>query len=172
MSLLDLVADCLSGIKSLIPHVQNIPAWEAGVVSTGEKVREIGPGWRVWWPIKTTLETCSTALDVLVAGPVTVPTKDDIQISASATVTYYVSDPLTFLSEINDAEGNIEDALACCLKEAICSLRWEEITKNLEEVDAHLLVSAAAIMEPFGVTVDACRVRSLAKSRSLTLNNE
>ena len=155
-------------IKNLLAiwPIVRIDEWEMGLVLRGGRItREIGPGlhWRIIfvdlvrkWPAN------EVALDLETGSIVTV---DGKAVSVSANISYRMVSIAKMFRSTWNTERTIALIAVGHIASDCASMTWDQL-RNRRTVEASLLASLCAAMEPRGIEVLGVRLTDCVPSRA------
>lgn len=170
----EILGQLMGTILRFFPRIWFCPAYVSGVCFVrGKNVRPFGPGMLVYWPFWTTLLTCPIVRQVMTIDPQTVTTKDSKSVIIAGVVVYKILDHRTYLCENFEAEHNVDEAVAACLRSVVISRDWSDIQRNdYRTTDRALTKEASEMLAEFGIEVERVRLTSLAQAKVINIVGE
>lgn len=158
----------IEAMASLIPRLVIIRSTSAGVRwRGGKKVMAMKPGLHIYWPLTTEVEIVVTARQSTNLLPQILTTKDNIQITVSATIVHSIYDPVRAIGEVNwDVHGTISDISQTSIVEVISRSTYQELATGLaSDLEKRLTASAKKRLRRYGVMIHKCSLRDFAMCR-------
>lgn len=171
MSPWDILGQLMQTILRFVPRVWFCPSYVAGVLFVrGKNIRPFKPGMVCWWPFWTSMLTCTTVRQVMEISAQTMTTADGKSVIIAGVVVYHITDPTKYLTENFEAEHNVDEAVAACLRSVVIDRTWDEIqANNRNTTDRALTKEAGEMLDEFGITVERVRLTSFAQAKVINL---
>ncbi len=172
--MLDKLIDFLLQSLQLFQLYHFIPAYQRGVVLRFGKFHRLAePGWLWVWPLRFEhVVTTNIQPEVIIVGPQSLTTADGHRIVISALFIIRVTDPKTFLLELEGGVGSISLIGQAAIAKFVESRNLHELysrnddiltpSRKLETVMRHKVLE-------FGVLVSDAQICELSETRSLRL---
>jgi regulator of protease activity HflC (stomatin/prohibitin superfamily) len=120
MSALDWLGRLGDALLQTLPQRVIIDTTEAGVVWWfGRWPRLLRPGWHVWWPLVSVVQTVPVVTDTIGLARQTVTAADGRVVGVSGWITYRITDPLAVLTGFTDYEVTLRETAAGILSRVV-----------------------------------------------------
>jgi regulator of protease activity HflC (stomatin/prohibitin superfamily) len=158
------IGDFLRWIVCFLPHLALCRATHGGVKFVrGKKVRAIRPGLFFWWPLVTEYVIVPTVRHPVDLPAQTLTTSDGKRVLVSVTLVVEISDVVKALGKTWDVDEMICDVGAASSIPVVCSRKWSELRREVEEACEDLAKEARALLRPYGIRVVKGRFTDLAE---------
>lgn len=151
-----------------IPRWIIMPVTHGGVKYVrGARVVTMGPGVHFYWPATTTIDNYPTATQTDNLPSQTIETEDDVSITVGGMVTYSVHDVAALLSQTHSGQKRIQAMTLAAIHRECCRMTWADLKREQRKgtLDTKLRNAAQKHLGDFGVTIEACQLTDLAKTR-------
>lgn len=146
-----------------------VPSYAGGVILRFGKFHRLAePGFRWLWPFRVEEVLLTNVVpETMNVGPQSLTTSNDIPLVIATVVTFGVSDPKTFLLEVEGANQVVEDSTYGVVSELVLGHTWEELLNMDLATQLTKLVRKQA--KRYGVDVRSVAIADFTRSRSLRL---
>lgn len=154
--------------ENLLPFVI-VKEYEHGVIlRIGKYKDKVGAGivWKI--PFLDSVILCHNTITTVPVKSQSLTTKDEKNVVLSAIVKYKITNPKTFLLEVEDAIDAINDITQSKIKELITHKTWDEI-RDLSDSDIKDLVELE--VKQWGIKIYYITITDLALIRTIRLMN-
>jgi len=138
--------------------------WDGSVVAKE-------PGLRWYLPFTTEIVEITVARQPLNIRATFFTTKDNIACMADCAVTYYIDDPITFLTENHDGYNALAESINAALCKKLRAMDFKDI-QNTETIDAELTECITADAESFGVDIEYVRLQNFTYTIPICLHGQ
>jgi regulator of protease activity HflC (stomatin/prohibitin superfamily) len=155
-----------------VPRLVIINATLGGVkFIRGAKIRALGPGLHVYWPLITELHTYPTVRQADDLRSQTIVTSDGKTIVAGGMIVYEVRDIEKLLANTFHPESTIHDITLTAIHDVLARLTWPEIqeAQRSKDLDRKLRHAARKVLDAYGVKVLKAMLTDLAPCRVIKL---
>lgn len=137
----------------------------------GSRVVALGPGWHIYWPVRTDFVIYPIVRQALNLANQTMETTDHITIMVGGMLVYEVHDISALVAYTFDPDDTIKDIAAAAIHDVCCSKTWDElkIGQQTGKLDTELRNEMKKGLSKYGVTVLRTTLTELAKCRVLKL---
>jgi len=123
-------------------------------------VEERGPGLRWYLPFLTEVVEISTVRQPLDIRPTRFVTKCGMPCVVDCTVTYYIDDPITFLTCNFDSHLALAECVNSSLRSKLCEMTFDEIQKSIT-INDELAADVDEDVKSFCVEIEYVRIQDL-----------
>lgn len=124
-------------------------------------VEEKGPGLRWYLPFTTEVVEISTVRQPLDIRPTRLVTKDGIPCIVDCTVTYYIEDPITFVTCNYDSHLALSECVNSSLRSKLSEMTFQEIQKS-QTLNDELREDVDEDVKSFGVEIEYVRIQDFS----------
>lgn len=138
----------------------------------GEVIEKM-PGLRWYLPFTTEIVEITVVRQPLDINIIQFTTKDNKSCAADCSVTYYITDPIMFITENFDGNLALSELVSAALCKKMRSMDFSSI-QHAENIDAELTELVAGDCEFLGVEIEYVRLNRFVQVRAISLigNNE
>lgn len=168
------ISDFLESVGQIIPRVKNIKPYQKAIKFIwGSKVKILGPGVTIVWPVSTEITILPVNRQTISLGYQTLTTKDGKSIVVSAALQHHINDIEKYVLENSEPEETIIEAASSIFRNFIASNTLEEILRNISSGETNKTMSDKAREEllEFGINVEFFRLTDVSPTRVITLAN-
>lgn len=127
-------------------------------------------GLRWYWPITTEITEITVVRQPLNIDIIQFTTKDGKSCAADCSVTFYIEDPIKYLTENWDSAYALSELISAVLCKKLRSMTFHEIQEN-EEIDTELTELVFTDCESFGIEVEYVRLNRFIQIVPISLIN-
>jgi len=161
-------------LLSWLPHAARLPVHEGGVKISGQKVREIKPGWYWWVPRFTECFTDNVKRKVIELPEQLLTTGDGKRVRAGGIMAYHIRNVTTWLVENEAPEHGVQAEAARVLREWVKARTFDDVQafKPAKRGDDELTKLAQSEMgSDFGVHIRSLGLASFAETAATDLHH-
>lgn len=148
--------------------VRTVEPWEAGIhLRLGRIKRTLLPGWYFTMPVLDSVVCANVTRRPLDIGPLPLTTKDGVNVTAAAVVTYEVEDVRAFLTKCEDAKEAVHDCASGALAHAVLGADWA--TVPTEPFIAAVGIRARRRCKRYGIRVVSMEWTGISQTRPLAM---
>lgn len=145
-----------------------VEPWEAGLhLRLGRVRRVLTPGWYFIMPVLDSVLTANVTRRPLDVGPLPLTTRDGVNVTAAAVVTYEVEDVEAFLTRCEDAKEAVHDSASGALAHAVLGADWS--TVPTEPFIKAVCVRVRRRCRRFGIAVHSMEWTGVSQCRPLAM---
>lgn len=154
-------------VKSL-RFVHVVQPWEAAIhLRLGRVRRLLKPGWYFTMPVLDSVLATNVTRRPLDVGPLPLTTKDGVNVTAAAVVTYEVEDVEAFLTKCEDAKEAVHDCASGALAHAVLRTDWAQVPT--EPFIAAVCVRVRRRCKRYGIRVHSMEWTGVSQTRPLAM---
>lgn len=169
---LEWINDIIQAILTIFPRPVIIRATHGGIKwRYGKDVKELKPGWHIWWPLVTEVETIVTARQTYNTPTQALMTKDKHEVVVGAVVVYSINDIAMAIGQRNwDVDTTVNDITQAAIVKVITQWNLNDILIDMnEEVKKQLTLACKKEMRQFGVYVHKVALTDFSTCTSFNL---
>lgn len=143
-----------------IPRVVIVKSTHGGVKFVyGRKVKRMGPGVHIFWPLVTEILQLPTARTTHNLVTQTLLTKDGRQVVVGVVVVYSITDVVLALSEVWDVSDAVSDIAQCAVVGVMAGNDFDIIVKGIcSDIEQELTKATRERLKTFGIKVHKCSI--------------
>lgn len=131
-------------------------------------VEEKGPGLRWYLPFTTEIVEITVVRQPLDIRPTRFVTKDYIPCIVDCTVTYYIENPIVFMTRNFDGHLALSECINSALRTKLSEMTFAEIQQS-QTLNQELTVKVDEDIEEFGVSIEYIRIQDLTWSIPISI---
>ena len=155
------------------PHILIVRATHGGVKWVrGKKIKPLGPGLHIYWPLTTEVEVMVTARQTLAIPDQVLATKDGKKVVVKTLVVYKIRDVVHAIGRVNwDVDTTINDLTQSAVVRVVATHTYEEIMKAIadESMTTTLTKEVRKELRPFGVHIVRSKLVDFAECKVFKL---
>jgi len=159
----------IEAVLQLFPRIKVVRATHGGVKWVrGHKVKAIGPGLHIYWPLTTDMEVIVTARQTLAIPDQVLTTQDGTKVVVKALVVYKIPDVVRAIGRVNwDVDTTVNDLTQAAVVRVVATHTFKEIMAGVadELLTRTLTREVRKELRQFGVYVSNCRLVDFADCR-------
>ncbi len=161
-------------LGKLIPRILIIRHTHAGVKFVwGSRVKRMGPGVHIYWPVVTEIEVYPTARQTHNMVTQTLTTKDGQSVVVGIVVIYEINDIVAALSNNWDVGDTLSDVPQMAVVKVVNGWNYADLRAELTgKVEAELTRETKHKLKSFGVKVERCGITDFSPCRVTRLIND
>ena len=135
--------------------------WDGSVV-------ECNPGLRWYLPFTTEVVEITVVRQPLDTNVIQFTTLDNISCAVDCSVTYYIDDPIMFLTENFDGNLALSELVSAAVCKKLRTMCFTDIQNNTS-LDGELTELVATDCDFFGIEIEYVRLNQFVKTRAISL---
>lgn len=163
------VGDIVRALLQFIPRRIVIRATHRGVrYRWGKKPLEMKPGFHIFWPLVTEVDTIVVARQSLNIPPQVLTTACGKEVSVGGYIVYGISDVVLAIGERNwDVDGTVREIAASAIVSVVAQITFDELLELIKNgsLRKRLRVECRKQLRQYGVSVRDCGLTDFAKCR-------
>jgi regulator of protease activity HflC (stomatin/prohibitin superfamily) len=155
-------------LTSVFPRLRLVDVDEAAVrITLGTKVKSLGPGGYVHWPVIQSFTTIKIKTQVKDLRPQSVWTKDRRELAISGAVRYSVRDARKAVLECYDYDDNVVTLALGIIQRYTAQASLDEL--DVSELEAEMLRGLREACAGWGLKIEAVYITDVGRTRNLRL---
>jgi len=155
------VATLVEWLIGWVPVYRIVRSDEVAVAQTlGREPREWEPGTHWYVPNLTEVTMMHTSRMVLAVDDISLETSDGVPCQIGLTMSYHITDPVTYRTENYEAEDGLAEMAEAALRDAVMERTWDRLKESTEDgkkLEKMLSTRLQRSLERFGIEVESCR---------------
>lgn len=157
-----------------VPQIFLVAPDEAGVRITpklrkGVWVRDLEPGWWLYWPVLQSAEKIRVKTQVVDLRPQSVWTADRHEVVISGCIKYRVENARKALLDVFDFDANIQTLALGIIFDFVTARELGDLKQNLQSLKSEILKGVRETSRGWGLRVEAIYLTDIGKVRNLRL---
>ena len=168
MSWVDAIIANIRELLAFVLPFSVIKVYERGVVMRlGEPHRTQAPGFRWHWPCGVEdvvrVVVVEETMDLM---PQSVTTKDDVAVTFSANLVFFVTDPVLYHTAVTDFNRSVEGYARIHLSQRARDWTWDELIVNQRKLESSLERTLSTRLAKWGAEVVSVGFTDLTRARA------
>lgn len=166
------IGEIAAWVGQFVPRWIIVPVTHGAVKFVrGHKVVPLTPGWHIYWPLTTELQTHAVVRQAVCLRPQTLTTTDGKTIAVGCLIGYEIDDIVKCLAGTWEPDETIEEIALGITHHVVARKTWEQVqaAHQTGKLDAQLLTAARKALKHYGVKVVQATVTDLAPCRVIKL---
>jgi len=164
-----LIAEILGYFWSFVPRLDTLSPWEAGMrVTLGKKVKPIGAGWYIVWPLFQEINYMEVQPQTVDLRVQSVWTQDGVDLAISGGIKYRITDAVKAQTDIQDLDEDIQLVAMGVIADYVTARNVDECRK-IGDLKSELLKGVRVEAAGWGVKIERIYITDIGRARNIRL---
>ena len=161
--------EIIERVMSVFPRITMLAPYEAGIkITLGKKVRPLGAGWYVWWPMIHNVVSMEIQSQVVDLRTQSVRTIDNRDVVVSGAIQYSINNIERATCNVQSLDGSLETLALGIILEFVGSVTLDEC-QDLGRLKSEILRGTREAARGWGVKIERIYITDLGIARNIRL---